>query len=344
MESIHKKSCPSCNRDIFYKDKKTLNRQIKNNTLCRSCAGKIAHPITNNQQRNCPQCNCLLTYKSRNSYNKAVKFNYKCINCSTSNAVKLKKEKSLFRDRIYKKQCPSCNNLMTYKSKFNYKKSLLNNTLCIKCCNLGNRNHFYGKTHTIKTKQKISVINKGKRLGVDNPFYGRTHTEETRKKISLKNTGRNIGKLNSSYGKILRNKSSGFSISGYYKNIYFRSSYELAFIIYLEKLKIPYKVEPIAITYVVNGMDKTYIPDLLVFDKYLVEIKPKNLQKGDIFIAKEKAGEEYCRINGLKYRVIDPIVNRKILKDNFDKGLIKLTDKMLLKFNRMLIDKSRKKY
>ena len=58
-------------------------------------------------------------------------------------------------------------------------------------------NHFYGKTHTEETKQKMSEIKKGNIVsektkeklkiimqGNGNGFYGKTHTEETKQKMS----------------------------------------------------------------------------------------------------------------------------------------------------------------
>lgn len=71
---------------------------------------------------------------------------------------------------------------------------------------IGKDNHFYGKTHTLETREKISKANKGKTMsaeskelmsknahrmfGKDNPnfgkpaaFKGRLHTEEAKKKI-----------------------------------------------------------------------------------------------------------------------------------------------------------------
>ncbi len=63
----------------------------------------------------------------------------------------------------------------------------------------GEMNHFFGKRHMDKTKQKISRGNSGKKrseevkqrtrestLGRKNPFFGRRHTKETKQKLSKK--------------------------------------------------------------------------------------------------------------------------------------------------------------
>ena len=47
----------------------------------------------------------------------------------------------------------------------------------------GDRNGFYGKTHTDETKLIISNINK-EHIGEKNSFYGKHHSEETKKKLS----------------------------------------------------------------------------------------------------------------------------------------------------------------
>src|SRR5699024_10047733 len=46
----------------------------------------------------------------------------------------------------------------------------------------GDRNPFYGKTHSIEVKNKLSEY-ASKRVGDKNPFYNRTHSEVTKDKI-----------------------------------------------------------------------------------------------------------------------------------------------------------------
>lgn len=81
----------------------------------------------------------------------------------------------------------------------------------------GDKNPFYGKTHTNDTKNKISEYRTGttasdetkalmssQRQGEKNGMYGKGHTEESRKKISetRKAKGYEIsGKNNPFYGK-----------------------------------------------------------------------------------------------------------------------------------------------
>lgn len=44
----------------------------------------------------------------------------------------------------------------------------------------GEKNSFYGKKHTEKTKKILSEQRKGKMIGKNNPFYGQKHTDETK--------------------------------------------------------------------------------------------------------------------------------------------------------------------
>jgi hypothetical protein len=50
----------------------------------------------------------------------------------------------------------------------------------------GEKNHFYGNTHTEEIKKKMSEAMTGEK----NHFYGNTHTEETKKKMSEAKTGK----------------------------------------------------------------------------------------------------------------------------------------------------------
>ena len=55
---------------------------------------------------------------------------------------------------------------------------------------IGNENHMFGKNHSQETKDKISNLRKGKYVGDKNPMFGKTHSQEARDKISQANTGR----------------------------------------------------------------------------------------------------------------------------------------------------------
>ena len=49
----------------------------------------------------------------------------------------------------------------------------------------GNKNHFYGKTHSEDSKNKMRIATKSRNwVGDMNPFYGKSHTEEIKSAIS----------------------------------------------------------------------------------------------------------------------------------------------------------------
>jgi hypothetical protein len=89
-----------------------------------------------------------------------------------------------------------------YQQKIKYRSALKNKIyLCQSCKLKGDRNPFYGKTHSIETKERQSEIKKGKYCGDRNPFYGKTHSEKTKKKLSDINKGKYCGEKNPFYGK-----------------------------------------------------------------------------------------------------------------------------------------------
>jgi hypothetical protein len=61
----------------------------------------------------------------------------------------------------------------------------------IRLSKLGEKNPFYGKTHSDEAKKKMGEDREGEK----NHFYGRTHNEETKQKIGEKNREKMKGKL-----------------------------------------------------------------------------------------------------------------------------------------------------
>jgi len=61
-------------------------------------------------------------------------------------------------------------------------------TLEVKISTSGANNHFYGRKHTPKSKELISINRVGKTAGKSNPMYGKTHSEESKNKISIKSS------------------------------------------------------------------------------------------------------------------------------------------------------------
>lgn len=177
---------------------------------------------------------------------------------------------------------------------------------------LNKENHpFYGKCHSQQTIEKISKIRKEnkKSKGCSNPMYGKNHTTETKEKISNTRSKNWIdGKYNTKKNKIYKN--------GYYfsiklnRNIFYRSSWEEKFIIYLDTnmAVLTFQEEPFRIKYYYNTQNRNYIPDFLIEykngNKEVVEIKPKCFLKSEINICKFKYARIYCHNNNMKFKVL----------------------------------------
>jgi hypothetical protein len=91
------------------------------------------------------------------------------------------------------------------------------------------------------------------------------------------------------------------------KQEHYDSSYELLRMKQLDSLKIPWtKKHGIVIKYKnIKGKIKRYIPDFLVSNSTIEEVKPKYLVENYIPVKiKIKAGKLYCKQNGYKFKII----------------------------------------
>lgn len=59
--------------------------------------------------------------------------------------------------------------------------------------------------HTIESKEKMSRNRKGKTVGINNHFYGKTHSKETLDKITASKVGKNLKQDNPNYDSTLDN-------------------------------------------------------------------------------------------------------------------------------------------
>ena len=93
------------------------------------------------------------------------------------------------------------------------------------------------------------------------------------------------------------------------KEIIYRSSWEKKFIEYMDGNQdiVSFKEDPFRIEYFYD-QKRNYIPDFLVEykngNKELIEIKPEAFKKYKRNKLKFAAGRQYCKQNGLKYRVL----------------------------------------
>ena len=187
---------------------------------------------------------------------------------------------------------------------------------------------------TQKFRDKMSSVTSGKL----NPMYGKKifdiwvekyGIEEAKKreitwkaKLSLKNKGKN----NPMYGKEAPSKS-GYGIHGWYKKFYFRSLHELKFILTCERfgLKIV-SAGKIRVKYLsYSGNERTYSPDYIVDNKYLVEVKPLKLHATPLNILKFESAKKYCNENNLIFKILDfGIVYQQELNELISNKIIKL--------------------
>lgn len=94
-------------------------------------------------------------------------------------------------------ECNTCKSVR----KINYRSALIKKEYnCQRCLKLGDKNSFYGKTHTVENKLRQSELMRGKYTGEANPFYGKKHSSETKQFLSTLSSKR-IGELNPFYGK-----------------------------------------------------------------------------------------------------------------------------------------------
>ena len=94
-------------------------------------------------------------------------------------------------------ECVSCRKF--FDIKLNHHLLTRERYECYSCQRAGERNNFYGKSHTDISKQKMSESTNHKKE--NNPYYGKSHTKKVKEKLSKWMTGRFVGKDNHFYGR-----------------------------------------------------------------------------------------------------------------------------------------------
>lgn len=149
------------------------------------------------------------------------------------------------------------------------------------------------------------------------------------------------GKDNGMYGKPPP-QGSGNGWSGWYKGWYFRSLLELSYMItVIEKNGWKWRTgetKDLRIRWVdYKGDDRTYHPDFLCEEKYLVEIKPKKLHESPTVKAKREATEKFCEENGYEYILTDvKSLDTKEIFDLYSCGDIIFTSRYETKMIRII--------
>lgn len=240
---------------------------------------------------------------------------------------------------MFIRQCPQCKKELYHTIKTNRNAAEKKKTLCRNCSSvkksLGSKNPFYGKKHTVETKEKLRKYHTGLKhtqvakdkvskatKGNKNPMYGRKVFDIWVEKYGLEEANKREAKRKDSVSKAMSGSKnpmygkttpsgSGQGWKGWYKEIFFRSLRELSFMIKMDKEGISYQsAENIRIKYINwDGRERTYSPDFLVGNK-LIEVKPTRMFNTPLCQCKLKAAEVYCTENNLVYELIDvPIVD-----------------------------------
>jgi hypothetical protein len=272
--------------------------------------------------RKCPECNEIITHKTKYSRNQCDHNKRPCRSCSSKiryknygstidiiNAeVKSGERKNGFQNHVHSIESKNLisqshlNNSDSYKTpEFRDKMRIISS---------GENNSMYGKTVFDIWVEKYGIEEANKR------------DSNRRKKWSSKSKGKN----NPMYGKEPPQKS-GNGISGWYNSFFFRSLHELKFILICERFKLKIiSAEKIRIKYLsYTGNERTYSPDFIVDNKYLIEVKPKKLHNTPLNLLKFASVIEYCKENELKFKVLDfGIVPQYQLNELIAKNIVKL--------------------
>lgn len=206
----------------------------------------------------------------------------------------------------------------------------------------GRLSSFKGKSHTEEQKLKWSEMRSGGMyVGENNPrygdhrtwneLYGKEKADELRRQKGSKKIRDKISK---SQKERLRNINSlpnntySFGISGWYKDLYFRSCLELSFLLWADKNKYNIKSaenSDFSLSYMYDNECFTYFPDFYVEKtKEVVEIKPSRFLK----YGKVKAKSDYAKIKfGDKYLILTEKDLDKIGAPYIDKEIINKLEK-----------------
>lgn len=250
--------------------------------------------------RKCPKCGKNLEYTILGNKNEAEKNNRPCRSCSAKNRylkfgsyidiinkeIKLGIRENGFKNKKHSKE--TINKIIENKNYSTYKTKEFKDKMRI--ISSGENNPMYGKKVFDIWIEKYGIDEANKREKL------------RREKLSKLSSGIN----NSMYGKETPKKA-GKGISGHYKNFYFRSLHELKFILIMERFSFKIvSVENIRIKYLsYTGSERTYSPDFMINDKYLIEVKPKKLQNTPLNLLKFNAAKRYCENNNLIFKIID---------------------------------------
>lgn len=122
--------------------------------------------------RKCLMCDTDIKYANISMINRAEREKRCCRSCG------YKKTRGPRKIYILERICPKCNKILKYKSYFSWWQSNHRNLVCRSCTKKG-------KTMPVGFSENLSEVMKGD----GNPMYGRHHTNKVKQFISLNNKG-----------------------------------------------------------------------------------------------------------------------------------------------------------
>jgi hypothetical protein len=193
---------------------------------------------------------------------------------------------------------------------------------------MGEKNPFYGKKHSRKTKKQMSE-NHADFNGDKNPLVKWLNKSPNNRKIYSENISKNMkeklknpeyykkwskmasDKATKAYlnGKLnpYSNCKTGYFYSEKFNiNFYFQSSYEENFLKFCENCSaIKTLTKPsFSIPYIYDNNIHQYIPDFVVNGNHIIEIKPISMMPYNNNIKKKAAAEKYCEEFGYHYYIV----------------------------------------
>jgi hypothetical protein len=125
------------------------------------------------------------------------------------------------------------------------------------------------ENHKVNCPCGVCQAKRGEFKGQNNPMFGIKLLKEKNGNYGKRHKGLNSGKNNPMYGRPCPSKVNSYK-GGYYKNIWMRSSWEIAYAKYLDENNIDWKYEYKTF----NLGESTYTPDFyLTKTKEYIEIK-----------------------------------------------------------------------
>ena len=259
------------------------------------------------------------------------------------------KPKKELVSRIMQRNCPECQSIIFYTNRRSIELAESKNSLCKPCSKIGTRNPSYGKHPPDAQRAAQSIRQTGGKSpkhsaamqGVGNSMHGTHFYDVWVKKYGLAVANqkmdnfragasrRTLGSGNPNYGKLAAH-GSGRGWQGWYKGWYFRSLLELSYVLQLEKNDqkwVGADGQGLRINYTnLKGNANTYVPDFLVENTLVVEVKPTAMMGLPLVKAKASAALAFCATKGLTYQLVDPgQLDKKALHQLYVSGEVRFT-------------------